>query len=46
VAALAETKSALRALDAKKTEEAMAALEGASGKLDIVLARLIFYSPG
>jgi hypothetical protein len=39
VAALAETKSALRALDAKKTEEALAALERASGKLDIVLAR-------
>jgi hypothetical protein len=29
----------LRALDEKKTEEAMAALERASGKLDIVLAR-------
>jgi hypothetical protein len=39
VSALAETKNALRALDEKKTEEALAALERASGKLDIVLAR-------
>jgi hypothetical protein len=39
VSALAETKNALRALDEKKTEEALAALERASGKLNIVLAR-------
>jgi hypothetical protein len=39
VSALPETKNALRALDEKKTEEALAALERASGKLDIVLAR-------
>jgi hypothetical protein len=31
VSALAETKNALRALDEKKTEEALAALERASG---------------
>jgi hypothetical protein len=39
VSALAETKNALRALDEKKTEEALGALERASGKLNIVFAR-------
>ena len=39
VSAIAETKNALRALDEKKTQEALAALERASGKLNIVLAR-------
>ncbi|HEU4685746.1 MAG TPA: YfdX family protein, partial [Nitrospira sp.] len=39
VAALTETKNALKALDEKKTKDALAALERASGKLNIVLAR-------
>jgi hypothetical protein len=39
VAALIETKNALRALDQKKTQDALAALERASGKLNIVLSR-------
>ena len=38
-AALRETENALKALDEKKNKEALAALEGAVGKLDIVLAR-------
>ncbi len=38
-AALAETQSALRLLDAGKKKEALAALERATGKLDIILAR-------
>lgn len=37
--ALVDTKKALRALEAKKTEEALAALARVSGKLNIVLAR-------
>jgi YfdX protein len=37
--ALVQTKDALRALDLKKPNEAVAALERASGKLNIVLAR-------
>jgi hypothetical protein len=39
VSAIAETKNALRALDEKKTQDALAALERASGKLNVVLAR-------
>ena len=38
-AALAETHKALALLDAGKKKEALAALERASGKLDIILAR-------
>lgn len=38
-AALAETQSALTLLDAGKKKEALAALERATGKLDIILAR-------
>ena len=38
-AALRETENALKALDEKKNKEALAALERAAGKLDIVLAR-------
>ena len=37
--AIRETKSALKALDEKKTKEALAALERASGKLTIILGR-------
>jgi|GEM_PF-879803 hypothetical protein len=39
VSAIAETKNALRALDEKKTQDALPALERASGKLNVVLAR-------
>jgi len=39
VVALTETKNALKVLDEKKTKDALAALERASGKLNIVLAR-------
>jgi hypothetical protein len=39
VAALTETTNALKALDEKKTKDALTALERASGKLNIVLAR-------
>ncbi len=38
-AAIRETKNALKALDEKKTKEALAALERASGKLTIILGR-------
>jgi len=38
-AALAETQGALKWLDAGKKKEALAALERATGKLDIILAR-------
>jgi YfdX protein len=38
-AALSETQNALHLLDAGKQKEALAALERASGKLDIILAR-------
>lgn len=37
--AIRETKNALKALDEKKAEEALAALERASGKLTIILGR-------
>jgi hypothetical protein len=39
VSALAETNNAVRALEKKRPEDALAALERASGKLNIVLAR-------
>ena len=39
VAAVSETKRALRLLDEKKSEEALAALETATGKLELILAR-------
>ena len=39
VAAVNETKNALKLLDDKKTEEALAALERATGKLELILAR-------
>lgn len=39
VAAVNETKKALKLLDEKKTDEALAALERATGKLDLILAR-------
>src|ERR1700704_5944647 len=39
VAAMTETKNALQALKDKKTQDALAALERATGKLNIVLAR-------
>ena len=39
VAALRETQNALKAIDQNKTDEANAALERATGKLEIVLAR-------
>jgi hypothetical protein len=39
VAAVTETKNALKALEEKKTKDALAALERATGKLNIVLAR-------
>lgn len=39
VAAMTETKTALKALEEKKTKDAIAALERATGKLNIVLAR-------
>lgn len=39
VAAINETKKALRLLDKEKNQEALAALEKASGKLTIILAR-------
>lgn len=39
VAALRETQNALKALDDNKTTDALAALERASGKLTIILAR-------
>ena len=39
VTALAETKKALQALEQKNTKEALAALERATGKLNVVLAR-------
>ncbi|MGS7457451.1 YfdX family protein, partial [Mycobacterium tuberculosis] len=38
-AALNETHNALRALDAGKKNDALSALERASGKLEIILAR-------
>ncbi|MCG6870024.1 MAG: YfdX family protein [Gammaproteobacteria bacterium] len=37
--ALAETKKAVKALDEKNTEEALAALEETTGKLELILAR-------
>jgi hypothetical protein len=37
--AIQETQAALKHLDGGKTEEAVAALERATGKLDIILAR-------
>lgn len=37
--AIRETQNALKALDEKKTQDALAALERASGKLTIILAR-------
>lgn len=39
VAAVAETKQALKFLDEKNTDEALAALERATGKLELILAR-------
>jgi hypothetical protein len=39
LSAVDETKGALQALDDGKTQDALAALERASGKLDIILAR-------
>lgn len=39
VSALSETKAALHAIEQNKTSEAIAALERASGKLNLVLAR-------
>jgi hypothetical protein len=39
MSALEETKRALRALEEKKTDDALAALERATGKLNILLAR-------
>lgn len=39
VAAVAETKQALKLLDEKKTDEALASLERATGKLELILAR-------
>ncbi len=39
VVAIAETENALRALNAGKKDEALAALEKATGKLEVVLAR-------
>jgi hypothetical protein len=39
IAAFAETRNALRALEDNNTQEALAALERASGKLNIILAR-------
>ena len=39
VAAVNETKKALKLLDEKKTQEAMAVLERATGKLELILAR-------
>lgn len=39
VAAVNETKNALKLLDEKKTEEALATLEKATGKLELILAR-------
>ena len=39
ITALTKTQEALTLLDAKKTKEALAALELASGKLELVLAR-------
>ncbi len=38
-AAIRETQNALKALDEKKSDDALAALERASGKLSIILAR-------
>ena len=39
VSALSETRSALKALDEEKTKDALSALEKATGKLEIILAR-------
>jgi hypothetical protein len=39
VAAVNETKKALKLLDEEKTDEALAALEQATGKLELILAR-------
>ena len=39
VAAVNETKNALKLLDENKTDEALAALESATGKLELILAR-------
>jgi hypothetical protein len=39
VAAVNETKNALKLLDEKRTEEALATLEKATGKLELILAR-------
>lgn len=39
VTAVNETKKALKLLDEKKTDEALAALERATGKLELILAR-------
>jgi hypothetical protein len=39
MSAVTETKNALQALEGKKTQDALAALERATGKLNIILAR-------
>lgn len=39
IAALNETRKALRALDEKKTDEALTALEKVTGKLELIVAR-------
>ncbi|WP_051906971.1 YfdX family protein [Methylomarinum vadi] len=39
IAAVAETRNALKLLDEKKTDEALAALERVTGKLELILAR-------
>lgn len=39
IAAVAETKNALKLLDEKKADEALAALERVTGKLELILAR-------
>ncbi|PJJ99191.1 hypothetical protein CO641_06245 [Lysobacteraceae bacterium NML91-0213] len=39
IAAVAETSNALKLLDEKKTDEALAALERVTGKLELILAR-------
>ena len=47
IAAVAETRNALKALDDGKKDDAIAALERATGKLDIILARdpTLSYAP-
>ncbi|WP_276623613.1 YfdX family protein [Corynebacterium flavescens] len=39
IAAVAETRNALKLLDEKKADEALAALERVTGKLELILAR-------